>query len=118
MSTDDSLIKTILIVIAVIILLPFLLMMFAWPMMGMWSWGHMWNGGMWDGTGATWMWLLTLLVPLLVILGIGYLLYRSIGQTGIRQSDTALEELRITYARGEISDEEFEERRARLQGET
>ncbi|USZ72266.1 SHOCT domain-containing protein [Natronosalvus halobius] len=115
MATDDSLVRTILIVIAAFLILPFLMMVVMMPMMGLWGWDHMWTGSTWDGTGATWMWLLMSVVPLLVILGFGYLLYSVIRQSSTQQSDTALLELRTAYARGDISNEEFEERRERLQ---
>ena len=115
MSTEDSLVRTILIVIAVLLLLPFLMMVLMLPVMGLWGWGHMWDGGMWNGVGGTWMWLLTSLVPLLLIIGIGYLLYSAIRQSGDRRTDPALEELKMAYARGDLSDEEFEKRRERLE---
>lgn len=83
------------------------------PMMGLWGWGHMWNG-----TGTSWMWITMSIVPLLVILGVGYLLYNGIRQSGTQRTDPALEELRAAYARGDLSDEEFEKRRERLQRET
>lgn len=117
MATDDSLVRTLLIVIAAILLLPVLMMALAMPLMGVWGGGHMWNGGMWDGTGATWMWLLMSIVPLLVILGIGYLLYTAVRQSDDQRTDPALEELRAAYARGDLTDEEFEERRERLRRE-
>lgn len=109
MATDDSLTRTLLIVIAAILLFPVLMMALAIPMMGVWGWGHMW-----DGTGATWMWIVMSVVPLLVILGIGYLLYSVVRQPDEERTDPALEELRAAYARGDLSDEEFEERRERL----
>ncbi|APX97886.1 SHOCT domain-containing protein [Natronorubrum daqingense] len=115
MATEDSLVRTIVIVVAAIVLVPILMMALMMPMMGLWGGGHMWNGRMWDGTGATWMWLLMLLVPLLVLLGIVYLLYSVIRQPSTQQQDTAIEELRAAYVRGDISDEEFAERRERLQ---
>lgn len=117
MSSEDTLLRTLLVVIAAILLVPFLMMVFMMPMMGMWGWGHMWDGGMWNGTGATWMWLLMWLIGLAIVVGLGYLLYRAIRRPADRGTDTALEELRIAYARGELSDEEFEERRERLQRE-
>lgn len=117
MTTDNSLVRTIVIVIAAILLLPVLMMVVMMPMMGMWGWGHMWNGGMWNGTGATWMWLLMWLVPLLLVLGGGYLVYRMIRQSDTQQRDAAIEELRAAYARGEVSDEEFDRRYERLQRE-
>ena len=109
MTTDDTLVRTILLVIAAIVLLPFLLMALMMPMMGVWGWGHMWNG-----TGATWMWIVMSLVPLLVILSVGYLVYAAVRRSGDRETDPALEELRAAYARGDLSDEEFENRRERL----
>ena len=117
MSTTDSLIRTLLIVIAVIVLLPVLMMAVMMPMMGMWGGGHMWNGGMWDGTGATWMWILMWVIFLAIIVGVGYLLYRAVQSPASSGTDPAIEELRNAYARGEISDEEFEKRRERLQRE-
>lgn len=115
MATDDSLVRTILIVIAAILLLPVLMMVAMMPMMGLWGWDHMWTGSAWDGTGATWMWLIMLIVPALVLLGSGYLLYSVTRRSGTQQSDPAFEALRTAYARGELSDEEFEERSERLQ---
>lgn len=117
MSSSNDLARTLLIVVAVILLVPMLMMAFAWPMMGVWG-GHMWDGGTWDGTGATWMWLLMWLVFLAVILGVGYLLYSAARRPGGRATDAALEELRVAYARGDLSDEEFEERRERLRRES
>lgn len=114
MATDNTLIRTLLIVIAAILLLPVLMMALAMPFMGAWG-GHMYTGGMWDGTGATWMWLLMSILPLLVILGIGYLLFNAVRGSGSQQRDPALEELRAAYARGDLSDEEFEERKQRLE---
>lgn len=50
------------------------------------------------------MWL----VLLVIFLGGGYHLYRVVSRPGGNQQDTALEELRLAYARGELSGEEFE----------
>ncbi|RQH01768.1 SHOCT domain-containing protein [Natrarchaeobius oligotrophus] len=115
MATDDSLVRTLLIVIVVLLLLPFLVMALAMPLMGMWGGGHMWNGGTWDAAGGGWMWLLTGIVPLVVALAIGYLLYSALQQPDAGRTDPAIEELRTAYARGELSDEEFEKRRERLE---
>jgi putative membrane protein len=57
------------------------------------------------------MWL----VMLAIVGGLGYLIYRTIRRHPERETDTALEEVRVAYARGNLSDEEFEERRERLQ---
>lgn len=115
MASTDTFLRTVLIIIAAILLIPFLMMVFMMPIMGIWGWGHMWNGGMWNGTGATWMWLVMWLVMLAIVGGLGYFIYRAIRRHPERETDTALEEVRVAYARGDLSDEEFEERRERLQ---
>ena len=109
MASNDSLTRTLLIVTAAILLLPVLMMALAMPMMGLWGGSHMWGG-----TGTSWMWLAMSVVPLLVVLGIGYFLYSVISRSDEKQMDPAVEELRATYARGELSDEEFEKRIERL----
>ncbi|WP_228371021.1 MULTISPECIES: SHOCT domain-containing protein [unclassified Natrinema] len=82
------------------------------PMMG-----RMWGHGTWgSGTGAGWMPLVGILMQFLfvaVVVGGGYLLYRAI--TGAADTDRALEELRLAYARGDLSDEEYEQRRDALE---
>ncbi len=117
MSTDDQLVRSALIIVGLIVLLPVLLMGIMMPMMGMWG-GGMWGGGhMWDGTGSTWMWLVMWVIVLVIIGGIGYLLYQLIRAPTDSKTDPAIEQLRNAYARGEITDEEFEQRRERLQRE-
>lgn len=74
------------------------------------------DGGTWGGAGGTWMWLLTWLVVLLVV-GVGYLPYAAVRRSADRASDPVLEELRVAYARGDRSDEEFERWRERLRRE-
>lgn len=115
MTSNDQILRVLLIVAAVVLLVPFLLMAVTMPAMGMWGWGHMGDAGAWGG--GEWMWLLMWFVVLTVALGIGYLLYRGILQTDGHSEDPALEELRIAYARGELSEEEFETRRERLRRE-
>lgn len=83
------------------------------PMMGAAGWSHMWGNGAWTGTGA-WLILLMMIVPLLILAGLGYVIYRSTVSSPEQQTDGALEELRRAYARGDISDEEFERRREKL----
>lgn len=58
-----------------------------------------------------------MLVWLVVLVGIGSFLYRDLaGRVDTsRSGDPALEALRMAYARGELSEEEYEERRERLQ---
>lgn len=113
MSSDDRLLWILLAVAAIVLLVPFLSMALMMPMMGLWGWGQM-SGGMWGG-GGVWLWLLMWLSVLLVVGGGGYLLYRAVRRSSGRDTDTALEELRLTYARGELTDDEFEERYERLQ---
>ena len=110
----DGLFRIVLVVLAVLLLAPLLMMGFAFPMMG--AWGGMMGG--YGGYGLSPVWSFGMgLVWLVVIVGGGYLAYRALsGRDGIG-SDPALEELRLAYARGDISEEEFDERRARLEGE-
>lgn len=120
MSTDTidrSLVVIVVLVIALLLGLPVLLMGFGMgamgPMMGP-GWGH----GMWNGTSAPgWVLLVGLgvrLLGLLVVAGLGYLGYRAlVGRSG--STDQAMEALRVAYARGELSDEEYERRRETLQ---
>lgn len=112
MSSDAALHRTIAIIAAVIVLVPLLMMIFMMPMMGMWDGGHMWNGGMWDGMGTGWVLLWVIFVAILAVGA--YLLYRAVTPPTGRTQDRAVEELRIAYARGELTDEEFEARRERL----
>lgn len=116
MAENTDFTRLLLLIVAIVILLPVVMMLFAWPMMGMWGGGHMWGGGMWDGSGVSWLWPVMWLVPLLILLGGGYLLYQAFVNADTNKTDAALEELRIAYAQGELSDEEFETRRERLQG--
>jgi putative membrane protein len=115
MASTDTFLRTVLIIIVAILLIPVLMMVFMMPMMGIWGWGHAWDGVMWNRTGMGWMWLVMWLIFVAIVGGLGYLLYRVIRRPLDREADTALEELRLAYARGDLSDEEFEERRERLQ---
>ena len=109
-STDEgSILRGILIAVLILIAVPFVMM----PMMGAGGVGHM-HGWMWNGSEASWAWIVMWLVILGIVLGGGYLLYRVL-RTPSDSPDPAVEELRTRYARGELSDEEFEERRNRLQ---
>lgn len=114
MTQTESLSGTLLIVLGAILLLPLFGMAMMMPMMGMWGWSHMADTGMWGAGGGSWVWLVMWLVPLVVLGGLGYLLYRSLAGTTDESGDPALEELRLAYARGDLSDEEFERRRQRL----
>lgn len=117
MSSNESLLRTALLVLLVLLFLPFVFMLVMMPFMGLFGWTHM--GGTWmgDGTGGWFGWLFVVIVPLLVVLGLGYAVYSltTSGTTGRR--DSAMEELRLAYARGDLTDEEFENRRQRLERE-
>lgn len=108
--SSDTL-RIVLAVLAVIILAPLLMMVLAIPMFGMW-------GGMMGGMGGSTvspMWGFGMsLLWLVVLVGGGYLVYRGLVRSGMVPSDTAMEELRLAYARGDLTDEEFEERREKL----
>jgi len=117
---DTRLVTILLIIIGAFVIFPMFFMGFGMmgsgPMMG-----GMWGGGMWsDGTIPGWMFIVGILMQLLflaALVGGGYLIYRVI--TGNESSsDQALEELRLAYARGELTDEEYEQRRESLQHDT
>lgn len=78
------------------------------------GWGGGW--GMMGGFGAGWtMLVLMILVPVLVVWAIVALVRGSNGNTGqVGQSESAMDILKKRYARGEISKEEFEERKNNL----
>jgi putative membrane protein len=99
--------RLVLTVIATILLIPFVLMAVMMPMM--WMGGGMWTGGavsmspLW-GVGM-------MLAVLLVVLGVGYVLYRALTRAGLSSRDPALRELRVAYAQGELSEDEFKQRK-------
>jgi putative membrane protein len=76
-------------------------------------------GGMMDGYGRSVGWwplvgMVVQLVFLLALLGGGYLVFRRVTDHQADR-DRAVEELRVAYARGELTDEEFETRRDTLE---
>lgn len=82
---------------------------------GMMGGGHMWGAG---GTAPGWALLAGVVMQLLVValfVAGAVALYRALSGDG-EQGDEALEELRLAYARGDLSDEEFEQRREQLEG--
>ncbi|QCC58946.1 SHOCT domain-containing protein [Natrinema thermotolerans] len=113
---DTRLATIVLIAIGALVVLPMAFMgvgmMGFGPMMG-----GMWGHGMWDGgTTPGWLPLVAVLMQLLfvaAVVGGGYLVYRAIA--GGDDTDRALEELRLAYARGDLSDEEYEQRRDALE---
>lgn len=106
-STQTDLATILLIGLAILVLSPILMMGFAMPMMG----------GMYGYGGANGFGIVGFLVPLavlLVTLGAGYFLIRRVTDHA-ESDDRVLEELRSAYARGDLSDEEFETRRQTLE---
>lgn len=112
--TNDRFVWVLLLVLAIVVVGPMLMMAFAFPVMGMWG-GTM---GGFDQHQFSPLWSLGMLVVwLVVLLGGGYLLYRAFAGGDRAETDPALEELRLAYARGDLSAEEYEERRSRLESE-
>ena len=111
--TSDSLVRALVLILAVIVLSPVIMMVFAVPMGMMGGWGGR-NSMM--GTVSPLWGIGISLVWLVVIVGIGYLVYRGLlkGAEPGTTVDPALEELRLAYARGDLTDEEFEDRRETL----
>lgn len=112
----DSLVWVVVALVAVAVLSPLLMVLFAMPMMGMMGW---WWGGGGPGTGLSPLWGVGMtILPLLALVGVGYLFYRGLVESGGSEDDPALRELRTAYARGDLSDEEFDRRRQRLRRES
>jgi putative membrane protein len=118
-STDRRLLVGVLVAAGALVLLPVLFAMLGGFGMGMGMWGMdhgptgQW-GGM-EGAASGWFLVVALLSRLLlfaVVLGGAVLLYRAV--TDGDGGDDAMAELRRAYARGDLSDEEFERRRERL----
>ncbi|ELY66253.1 SHOCT domain-containing protein [Natronococcus jeotgali] len=118
-TTDRQLVWVILAIAAALVAFPMFAMGFgmmgAGPMMD-----GTWGTGMWGVAGAPgWMLIVGVGMQLLflaVIVGAVYLGYRAVTAQD-EASDPALEELRAAYARGDLSDEEYERRRDRLETE-
>lgn len=108
--SDESILVIGVLVILLLVGLPMLMMVFV-PM----GWGMMGWGGYGGGSAVSPIRWVFVTVPVLVILlGGAYLLYRTI-RADSSDGDRALEELRLAYARGDLTDEEYETRRRRLE---
>jgi len=116
--TSNDTLRLVLIVLAIIVLAPMLMMVLVFPMMGMWGGGMMGSYGGMGFFGGSPLWGVAMsLVWLVVLVGGGYLVYRWATGAGSMGTDPAMEALRLAYARGDITEEEYEARRSRLGGE-
>lgn len=106
---DRTHVRLVLAVLVVLAVVPVFTMALGVPMMaGMgWHGGTMVSAAPWWGVGMGLVWLA-------VLLGIGYLVFVVVGDSDGHGGDPALRELRLAYARGDLTDEEFEARRAVL----
>lgn len=119
MSTNTNsggLLAVVLLALGVLVLVPLFGM--GTGMMGSGHMGPGQMGGGWWGAGAGSGWFLVAVVMRLAFLAVVvagvYLVYRALSDPA-EQTDPALEQLRVAYARGDLSEEEFERRRERLQ---
>lgn len=107
-TTDRRLVTIVLVALAVLLLLPFGLMGVGMFGMGP-TMGGMWGGGTLPG----WYPLLAAAIQLLFLVGLAgalYLAVRLLAQSG-DDTDEALDALRTAYARGDLTDEEYEHRK-------
>lgn len=118
---DTRLVTILLIIVGAVVIVPMFAMGFGilgvGPMMGgAWD-GHMGDGHMWGGGAMPgWMFILGIVLQLLflaAIIGGAYLIFRDVDRNE-SDTDQALEELRMAYARGQLTDDEYEHRRETL----
>lgn len=121
-TTDNQLVTIVLVVLGALVILPIFFMGFGMMGFGMMGFGPMmgrvWGDGMWGGgTISGWMLIVSIVMQLLFLVGIigaGYLIYRAVTSTD-DDADPVLEEIRLAYARGDLTDEEYEQRRETLE---
>lgn len=107
---EGRLVALVVLALGLLLIVPFLTM--GVGMMG----GGMWGPGMQGGTAPEWMWAVGFLFQglfLSAILVLGYLVYRAVGD-GDARADPAIGELREAYARGDLSEDEYDRRLDRL----
>lgn len=109
MTVTDSSLGSGVTVLAALAALPILGMTVVTALLALTGGGHPATG-----VGGPARFLLPL-IPLTVFVGLGYLLYRGISAERSGRTGNERDELRAAYARGDRSDEEFENRRSRLQ---
>lgn len=106
-AATDSVPWAVLAVLLALLVVPPLVVALTMPMMGvgMMGWG-MGQGAVSPLVAVVWG-----LVPVVLLLGVAYLAYRAFAGGGLADGrDPAVEELRLAFARGDLSREEFEER--------
>lgn len=122
MASNDELGRLVLLVVGLLVLLPFVMMVLMVPFVWFGGGFDGMHHGMGSGAGGAWIALLWLFALAFVVV-VGYLLYRASRSldvapaAGEDEEDPAMAELRMAYARGDLSDEEFERRRERLQSD-
>lgn len=109
----DDWVKVLLAVLAVIVGVPLLVLAVFVPfgMYGMMGYGGMGYGSTHGMGGVGLFGLLFFVLPLVLVAAFVYLIVVFVRGRG----DPALRELRAAYARGDLSTDEFEERRDRLE---
>ncbi|ELZ79763.1 hypothetical protein C455_07315 [Haloferax larsenii JCM 13917] len=120
-TSTARLVGIVLLALAALFVLPALLGLAGLFGRGPMGWGGAWMHDTWmhgGGGMATpwWMWgmgLVGQMLVLAVLVGGGVLVYRAVQSNS--EGDDALDELRRSYARGDIDDEEFDRRRERLE---
>lgn len=100
--------------LAAFVLLPVVVMALMVPTMGMM--GGWWMDGGSVGPRTGWA-LLVPVVWVVVLFVAGWLAYRAVTRRRMEGRDPALRELRKSYARGDLTTEEYEERREALREE-
>jgi putative membrane protein len=109
MTRENSAVRTILTVGAVLFAIPLLIMGVVMPLVVLTGVAHVPFGfGGWQ--------ILMPVVPLFIFGTLVYALYTGVGEQSEERTGE-LEALRLAYARGELSEPEFENRRARLQSQ-
>jgi putative membrane protein len=109
-ANTNRLIVLALIAVTILVFLPALFMGG-----GMMGYGGPMMGWMYGTNAPGWMLLVGLISQLLMValvVGLGYFAYKALTGT---QTDTAMEELRTVFARGDIDEDEFERRKERLE---
>ena len=81
--------------------------------------GDMMGGGMMGGGEFMWFWaLFAVLVLALLVVGVVWLVRTLAGSGPSSSTSTARQELDLRYARGDLTREEYQQRRADLEGRT